>query len=75
MNPEKNINPNEEIEREEQAINEPKGFAKLKVNAIGENTSSLEINPTEDEQLTMEKRMEEANDREEDLSAGWNPGE
>lgn len=33
------------------------------------------LSPEEDEQLTLEKRQEEADQRDEDLSDGWTLGE
>lgn len=51
------LNGEEQIELEEQAINEPKDI----------------VTPEESEQETLNKRMEEADGREQDLADGWEP--
>ena len=53
MNPEKNINENEKIEREEQVIGEPT------------------ITKDEEDQLTLDKRMSEADDADESERAEY----
>lgn len=59
MNPEKNINPSEQLEAEEQAINEP-------LNVV---TDDSNVSEEDEEHLRQEKGMADADDERNDLAA------
>lgn len=59
MDNQNHINENEQLEREEQSIGEP-------MNVV---TDDFTVSPEDEEQLTLEKRMADADDERNDLAA------